>query len=70
MLPYWRAIDPLALCSSHGLTRTAVWLQAVTSRPSVIKTSAGEAEMARASKLYYVNYATPGSKGAACESTD
>jgi len=63
MLPYWRGVDVLALCRGHGLTRTAAWLQAVAARPSVRATSAGEAEMARASKRYYVTHASPQAPG-------
>jgi len=63
MLPYWRGIDTLLLCKQYGLKRTAAWLQAVAARPSVIATSAGQSEMARASKLYYVSYVSPNAPG-------
>ena len=63
MLPYWRKIDAVELCEESGCARTAAWLRAVATRPSVEETSAGEAEMARAAKLYYVDYATPGCRG-------
>ena len=63
MLPYWRGIDAVALCEQHACPRTAQWLQAVAARPSVQQTSAGEAEMARAAKLYYVDYASPDTRG-------
>lgn len=65
MLPYWRNMDILTMCERQGLTRTRAWLQAVADRPSVIETAADEAEMARAAKLYYVTFASPGSKGEA-----
>ena len=63
MLPYGRKIDAVELCEESGCARTAAWLRAVATRPSVEETSAGEAEMARAAKLYYVDYATPGCRG-------
>ena len=64
MLPYWRNMDILTMCERQGLLRTAAWFRAVAARPSVVETSCGEAEMARASKLYYVDFASPGSPGA------
>ena len=64
MMPYWRGIDALKLCESNGLTRTSAWLRAVTARPSVLQSSAGEAEMADAALKYFVDYATPGTRGA------
>ena len=65
MLPYWRGIDALALCREHGCVRTARWLQAVAARPSVQRSSAGEEEMVAAAKRYYVEYASPGTRGEA-----
>ena len=65
MLPYWRNLEILRLLESQGLTRTAAWMRAVAARPSVLATSAGEAEMVRASRLYYVTHASPGSRGEA-----
>jgi|Transcript_49709 hypothetical protein len=63
MLPYWRNIDLLKLCRQQGLARTASWMEAVAARPSVQATSAGEAEMARAARLYYVSHVSPGARG-------
>jgi len=63
MLPHWRGLDPVRLCEVQGLPRTASWMQAVAARPSVQSTSAGEEEMVRASRRYYVNYASPGTPG-------
>jgi len=63
MLPFWRGIDPLHLCESHGLQRTSAWMQCVAARPSVQLTSAGKAEMVRAARRYYVDYASPGTPG-------
>lgn len=63
MLPYWRAIDPLRLCEVNGLKLTGKWLQATAARRSVVATSAGGVEMARASRLYYVDYVSPGAPG-------
>ena len=65
MLPYWRGVDTLKLCEAHGLERTSRWMQAVAMRPSVQRSSAGEDEMVRASKLYYVEHASPGTRGEA-----
>ena len=65
MLPYWRNMDILDECEQRGLSCTARWLRAVAARPSVIETACEEAEMVRASKLYYVDYASPGSPGEA-----
>ena len=65
MLPFWRNLDILKLCERQGLTRTRAWLEHVAARPSVIETAADEAEMVRASKLYYVSFASPGSRGEA-----
>ena len=63
MLPHWRAFDTLAFCHSAGLSLTANWLAAVNERPSVRSSSAGEAEMVRASRLYYVDFVSPGAPG-------
>ena len=63
MLPHWRGFDPVRLCESQGLPRTASWMQAVAARESVQSTSAGEEEMVRASRRYYVSYASPGTPG-------
>ena len=63
MLPYWRNMDVLELCRQQGLARTAAWMRAVAARPSVKATSAGQAEMARAAKLYYVTHVSPGAPG-------
>ena len=65
MLPYWRGIELMALCEGQGLQRSAAWLRAVAERPSVKATSAGEKEMVRASRRYYVEYASPGTPGEA-----
>ena len=65
MLPFWRGLDALLMCERSGLTATSAWMRAVAARPSVQETSAGEAEMVRASKLYYVDYASPGTQGEA-----
>ena len=65
MLPFWRGFDILRLCERNGLDKTARWIRAVASRPSVQTTSAGADEMARASRRYYVEYASPGTPGEA-----
>ena len=65
MLPYWRNLDILALCERQGLTRTRAWLESVAARTSVVETAADEEEMVRASRLYYVSFASPGSRGEA-----
>ena len=65
MLPYWRNLDLVTLCERQGLRATATWLGAVAERPSVQQTSAGLDEMVRASKKYYVGYASPGAPGEA-----
>lgn len=63
MLPHWRAVDVGALCSQQGLGRTAAWLDAVASRPSVVASSAGADEMIAASRRYYVSHVSPGAPG-------
>jgi len=63
MLPHWRAIDACRLCESQGLLATRDWLVAVSQRPSVVETSAGEAEMARAARRYFVTHVSPGAPG-------
>ncbi len=63
MLPHWRDMHILSLCEARGLQRTRRWLEAVAARPSVAETSAGTAEMIRASRLYYVDYVSPGAPG-------
>ena len=63
MLPHWRDTHILSLCEARGLQRTRRWLEAVAARPSVAETSAGKAEMVRASRLYYVDYVSPGAPG-------
>ena len=63
MLPYWRNLDVFALCTSNGLSLTNGWLRAVVSRPSVIDSSAGEAEMATAARKYFVEHVSPGARG-------
>ena len=60
MLPYWRSVNLVELCRQQSLTRTASWLQAVASRPSVLSTTAGEAAMAKAATAYYVSFVSPG----------
>ena len=65
MLPFWRNLDIARLCEQQGLVRTRQWLEAVAARPSVVATAADEAEMARAAKLYYVSFASAGSRGEA-----
>ena len=65
MLPYWRNLDILAACDAQGLQRTAAWIRAVAARPSVVETCCDEAEMVAASRRYYVDYASPGSRGEA-----
>lgn len=65
MLPYWRGFDVLDLCRQRSLTRTAAWMKAVAARPSVMATTAGHAEMARAARQYYVNHVSPGAPGEA-----
>jgi len=63
MLPYWRGLSVLDLCQQSGCPRTAAWLEAVAARPSVAATSAGEREMARAARQYYVTHVSPGAPG-------
>lgn len=64
MLPYWRALDLPLLMQQVGLDRTHRWLSAVAERPSVVQSSAGVEEMARASRRYYVEHVSPGAPGA------
>ncbi len=63
MLPHWRAIDTPSLCERHGLLLTREWLLATAARPSVVQSSAGDVEMARAAALYYVSHVSPGAAG-------
>lgn len=64
MLPHWRAVDLSRLCDEQGLARTRAWMTAVAARESVQRSSAGEAEMVRTSRLYYVSHVSPGAPGA------
>ena len=63
MLPHWRAFELTGLVQSVGLDRTRSWLLAVAARPSVVQSSAGAEEMARASRKYYVEYVSPNAPG-------
>lgn len=63
MLPHWRAFDIEVLCEQNGLMRTRDWIRAVLSRESVVESAATVEEMARASRLYYVSYVSPGAVG-------
>mmetsp|Transcript_21837 Transcript_21837/g.44623 ORF Transcript_21837/g.44623 Transcript_21837/m.44623 type:complete len:110 (-) Transcript_21837:4-333(-) len=63
MLPLWRAFDLPTLVQSVGLDRTRRWLLAVVDRPSVVGSSAGKEEMARAARRYYVEHVSPGAPG-------
>ena len=63
MLPHWRALDLPKLLQQSGLDRTRRWLLAVAEHPSVVESSAGVEEMARASRRYYVEHVSPGAPG-------
>jgi len=63
MLPHWRALDLPSFAQQSGLDRTRRWLLAVAEHPSVVESSAGEEEMARASRRYYVEHVSPGAPG-------
>ena len=60
MLRHFRAIDICRMCDTQGLPLTSAWLQAVAAHPSVVQTSAGEEEMARAARKYFVTFVSAG----------